>query len=187
MPRDRDRLVGWVDRHDAKAPGVRTGRNAGPLTRLLRPVADVLVITAGFTLSVGGVEVRPDHHQRRLWGASRHLGFPLPGGDLVVVGKTPGKALIGLGVVTAEGNPGLQARQAILRVLSFPLSLILFLGLVGIVFGRERRAWHDRIAGTAVAYDWGSRTVTLSTPLAHFLERRQRATGETAVADPTVT
>jgi hypothetical protein len=44
--------------------------------------------------------------------------------------------------------------------------------LLGIVFGRERRAWHDHFARTAVVYDWGSRTARLSTPLAAWLERK---------------
>jgi hypothetical protein len=44
--------------------------------------------------------------------------------------------------------------------------------LLGVVFGRERRAWHDHLAGTSVVYDWGSRVARLSTPLAAWLERK---------------
>jgi uncharacterized RDD family membrane protein YckC len=50
--------------------------------------------------------------------------------------------------------------------------IVLGIGLLGIVFGRERRAWHDHFAGTAVVYDWGTRTARLSTPLAAWLERK---------------
>jgi len=46
--------------------------------------------------------------------------------------------------------------------LAFPLSfLLLGLGFVGIVIGRERRALHDVIAGTTVVYDWDARSARL--------------------------
>jgi hypothetical protein len=40
------------------------------------------------------------------------------------------------------------------------------------VVQREHRALHDLIAGTAVVYDWGSRTAELPGPLSEFLARR---------------
>jgi hypothetical protein len=67
----------------------------------------------------------------------------------------------------------LTGRQAFIRAFTYPLSFaILGIGLLGIVFGRERRAWHDHFAGSAAVYDWGSRTAAMPTPLARFLERR---------------
>ncbi len=54
-----------------------------------------------------------------------------------------------------------------------PISfLVLGLGLAGIVLGKERRALHDVIAGTAVVYDWGDRPAEVPAPLTRWLERR---------------
>jgi uncharacterized RDD family membrane protein YckC len=48
------------------------------------------------------------------------------------------------------------------RVCAFPLSVIpLGLGFVPIVTGREHRALHDLIAGTAVVYAWDARAARL--------------------------
>ena len=48
-------LVHWADEHGENDEGLRTGRYAGPVTRLLAVVIDVLLLTAGFTLGVAGV------------------------------------------------------------------------------------------------------------------------------------
>jgi uncharacterized RDD family membrane protein YckC len=67
----------------------------------------------------------------------------------------------------------LKGRQPFLRVLTFPLSFLVFgLGLLGIVFNPNRQAWHDHFAKTAVVYDWGSRTAGMPTPLADYLARK---------------
>jgi uncharacterized RDD family membrane protein YckC len=67
----------------------------------------------------------------------------------------------------------MSSRQPLIRVLVYPLSfLVLGLGLLGVVFNPQRRAWHDRLAKTTVVYDWGSRTVTMPTPLADYLARK---------------
>lgn len=93
--------------------------------------------------------------------------------SIAVFGKTFGKAILGVRVVGSDGTITLGASQAFVRTLTFPISFAIFgLGLLGIIFGRERRAWHDHFAGSAVVYDWGSRTAQMPTPLAEFLERR---------------
>ena len=57
-----------------------------------------------------------------------------------VAGRTPGMAIVGLRIVSRMGDP-LWGRRAFLRVLTLPLSLVLArLGLLGIVFDRERHA-----------------------------------------------
>ena len=69
-------------------------------------------------------------------------------------GKTLGMAVLGIQVVTAEGAP-IGARTAAIRTVSLPLSfLTLGIGFLPIVVGRERRALHDHLAGTAVVYAW---------------------------------
>jgi uncharacterized RDD family membrane protein YckC len=71
-----------------------------------------------------------------------------------ISGKTLGMAVLGIQVVTAQGAP-IGARTAAVRTVSLPLSfLTLGIGFLPIVFGRERRALHDHLAGTAVVYAW---------------------------------
>jgi uncharacterized RDD family membrane protein YckC len=80
-----------------------------------------------------------------------------------------GAAVVGLEVVQADGSP-IRPRQALVRVVAFPLSLLLFgLGFVGILVQREHRALHDLIAGTAVVYGWDARAARL-----RFLAQRPR-------------
>ena len=76
-------------------------------------------------------------------------------------GKTPGMTLLGLQVVGHDGsNVGTQ--RGLVRTLAFPLSfLLLGLGFAGILLGRDRRALHDSIAGTAVVYAWDARAARL--------------------------
>jgi uncharacterized RDD family membrane protein YckC len=86
-----------------------------------------------------------------------------------MAGKTPGMALLGIRIVRRDGSD-LDPRHALVRLVFFPFSfLILGLGFVGIVVGRERRAWHDRAADTAVVYDWDARAARL-----RFLSRNPR-------------
>jgi uncharacterized RDD family membrane protein YckC len=79
---------------------------------------------------------------------------------LTLAGRTPGKALFGLRVVRGDGSD-LGSKHAAIRVLVFPLSSILAIGFLGIVFGRHRRALHDVIADTAVVYDFDARSARL--------------------------
>jgi hypothetical protein len=54
------------------------------------------------------------------------------------------------------------------------LSFVLFgIGLLGVLFNIERLTRHDRFAGSAVVYDWGSRTAAMPTPLAQYLRLRR--------------
>lgn len=92
--------------------------------------------------------------------------------SLAIAGRTPGKGIVGLRVVSREGSP-ITGRQATVRTVAFPLSGLVFgLGFLGIVTGPEHRAWHDKIAGTSVVYDWGDRSAELSTPLSKWLQRQ---------------
>jgi uncharacterized RDD family membrane protein YckC len=152
------------------------------VTRLLAFVLDSLIVTTGFTVIVAGgtflvelVTSREVEPGRGLWYV---VGFVLWAFlylwlSVAIFGKTLGKTIMGVRVVSADGSVSLHSRQAFVRALTYPLSFALLgIGLLGIVFGRERRAWHDHFARTAVVYDWGSRTARLSTPLAAWLERK---------------
>lgn len=85
-----------------------------------------------------------------------------------VSGKTFGMALLGIRVVRRNGSAA-TPRNAVLRTVALPLSFLpLGLGFLPIVTGRERRALHDVIAGTAVVYAWDARAARL-----RFLARQQ--------------
>jgi uncharacterized RDD family membrane protein YckC len=80
--------------------------------------------------------------------------FPVayPIGFWALVGQTPGKALLGLRIVRMDGRR-MTLSAALLRYLGYWVSAIpLFLGFAWILFDADRRGWHDRIAGTYVAY-----------------------------------
>lgn len=177
-------LIGWVGQHQrGNVDGVKTGRYAGPLTRLLAVVLDGVVVSFGFTLLVAGLvfvirlfapEFEMPDGSGWAYGVSLVVwSFLYLWVSYTVFGKTIGKMVFGIRVVSSDGHAMLRARQTLARVLTYPLSFVLLgLGLLGVVFDPERRAWHDRFARTAVVYDWGSRTATMPTPLADFLERR---------------
>ena len=82
-------------------------------------------------------------------------------------GKTPGMVLLGVQVVGDDGSHA-GTRRGLIRTLAFPLSFIpAGLGFAGILLGRDRRALHDVIAGTAVVYCWDARAVRLRSLARH--------------------
>lgn len=163
--------------------GQVSGHYAGAFTRLAAFVVDWLIILAvyGFILAsasfvlelLAGLEVdfsvaNPIWY----WLGFGAWAFVYMVFGLAITGRTIGKALVGLKVVTREGAPISPGRAAV-RVIAMPLSFALLgLGFLGIILGRERRALHDVISGCAVVYDWGDRPAELPTPLARYLERR---------------
>lgn len=183
FPEGPAKLLVWVDEHHGESRSIKTGRYAGPITRILAVLLDSLAVTFTFTLMAGGVTLLVSLFVP-------NLTIPTAAGVAYVValvlwaltylflsvaifGKTIGKFVLGLRVVSSEGSPMLTGRQASIRAISYPISfLFLGVGLWGVFFSRERRTWHDHFAGTAVVYDWGSRAAMLPTPLADFIERR---------------
>lgn len=157
-----------------------TGQYAGPVTRLVAFLVDMFLAGGAFTVVSGA-----------LGSALRAAGAANDGGSgrgvmfgaaavawlfvywwasTAVTGHTPGMALVGLRVVTRSGAP-MSGRRAFLRVVMLPLSVGLFgVGLLVMLVDPERRALHDMVAGSTVVYDWGGRSATLPTPLAHWLE-----------------
>ncbi|MDJ0923223.1 MAG: RDD family protein [Acidimicrobiia bacterium] len=162
-----------------------SGNYAGPVTRLLAHWVDIAL--AGFMFVAGLVAF--DYVLRTIAGVETNVTEPSwvrgSAGALWfllywwvcigVAGKTPGKALLGLRVLSKDGE-NLSGWRAGLRALSLPLSYLVFgIGFLGILAGRERRALHDVIAGSAVVYDWGPRTAELPTPISAFVARRSGA------------
>ena len=157
-----------------------SGNYAGGVTRLVASVLDALVVSGLFTLGVAGIDLL----SRVLGGVSPDLSwvtgvvsyvvwaFLYVFVSLLIVGRTAGKAVVGLRVVGADGST-LTGGRAFVRTLAFPLSaVILGIGFLPILLHREHRALHDLVAGTAVVYDWGGREAEVPVPLTRFLERR---------------
>lgn len=159
------------------------GHYAGPVSRLLAYAADTFLIgvlyTAGvallrfaveaatpWTLDVEGVAfaVGALAWAALYWGGS-WTGFA----------RSPGMSLLGLRIVRGDGSP-LDRRHALIRLLAYPLGfLTLGLGFLGIVVGRTRQAIYDRIADTAVVYDWDAEAARLRELALRGGQRRQHA------------
>jgi uncharacterized RDD family membrane protein YckC len=156
-----------VDVRDALA---NQGHYAGAVSRLLAYGADVLAITISYAATLALVEfaisaATPWHLDlekhgwvivgQLLWAA---IYF---GSSWSTFARSPGMSLLGLRIVRAEGS-ALDRRHALIRLLAFPLGfLTLGLGFLGIVFARTHQALYDRIADTAVVYDWDAEAAKL--------------------------
>ncbi|WP_433158709.1 RDD family protein [Kribbella sp. CA-247076] len=149
-------------------------------------VLDVVFVFGSYTLGLAGldlltsaflgVSLRADPSAPAASVVLVGWAFCYTFGCLAVAGRTPGKGIVGLRVVRADGGT-LPTGRALVRVCAVPLSMAFFgAGFVLSVFQREHRALHDLIAGTAVVYDWGERPAELPGPLSDFL-RRANATG----------
>ena len=169
-----------------------SGNYAGAITRLLAhwvdlSVAGFLFVTGGAAFdyvlrTVAGVETATDDPGMWHAVAAGIWLFVYWWASVAIAGKTVGKALLGLRVVSREGAV-LSSTRAAVRAISLPFSYALLgLGFLGIIVGRERRALHDITAGSAVVYDWGPRTAELPLPISAYLARRS-SDGTTAAAD----
>ena len=185
-PEGPPHLVTWVEERHGTDKAIRTGRFAGPITRLLAVLIDAFVATGAFTAMVAALwftvglfvsDLEPSTSYGIAYVVALTLwSFLYLWAGYTIFGKTIGKAVLGLRVVTVEGDFAVPARSAFIRVLTYPLSyLLLGVGLLGVIFGPQRQAWHDRFAHTAVVYDWGSRAAALPSPLASYLSRRSAA------------
>jgi uncharacterized RDD family membrane protein YckC len=144
------------------------GHYAGAVSRFSAFVVDITV--AGIIYSLGVTftrfvvetitrhDIQPDQHRLVMlvvYGSWLFLWFTYP---WALSGKSFGMAILGIRVVAADGAPLNSVGRSALRALLLPLGFITFgITFLGIIFGREHRAFHDRVAGTAVVYDWDAR------------------------------
>jgi uncharacterized RDD family membrane protein YckC len=156
---------------------------AGSVSRFAAYAIDLTVVTGLFSLALAaisyGVHIVTGNQVN--WNRSNIvvaiLYFAWFGVYLAyswaVSGRTFGMAVLGIRVVSADGTT-LPPSRAVVRTLAFPLSfLLLGLGFLGILVGREHRALHDVIAGSAVIYAWDARAARL-----RFLARQAELTAE---------
>jgi uncharacterized RDD family membrane protein YckC len=159
----RSRPAGWVSLQ---------GQYAGPASRFLAYIIDLVVSTAAFTLAVAGVSFVIETITRHpvTWttgsgavttGVFVAWEFFYFGYSWAASGKTVGMAVLGIRVVQADGT-GADAWRGVVRALVFPVSfLFLGLGFLGILVQSRHQALHDLIAGTAVVYAWDARAARL--------------------------
>ncbi|MBM0126238.1 RDD family protein [Pimelobacter simplex] len=161
-----------------------TGRYAGPVSRAAAAAIDVGVVLASYSIGVGilGFLLNAIFDASLEDGTGAVASVALLAWAAVyvavgtaVAGRTVGKAIVGLKVVSREGRP-VRPAAAVVRVVAFPLSTSLFgLGLLLVVLRRDHRALHDLIARTAVVYDWGDRPAQLPGPLTAYLRAHDAA------------
>lgn len=66
-----------------------------------------------------------------------------------IKGRTPGKMLMGLEVLSTNGTP-IGFGIAFLRSVGYLVSSIFYLGFIWAAFDKRKQGWHDKIAGTVV-------------------------------------
>ena len=193
------------------APDSLRGHPAGFVTRYVAFLLDVLVVAAASFLFITVLRVTLDFfgisdllasvQESRdvarqtvvLSGVVRWLvtiasGFLTFGVYSILawmlVGKTAGKALMGLRVLGQDGRR-LTFGQALIRALSYYVSgLALFIGFLWVLVDDRRQAWHDKLARTLVVYEWDAqyeeRLVGAVQVLDQSNQRRQAAREQAA-------
>ncbi len=159
------------------------GHYAGAVSRLLAYGADVLILTTVYAAALALVQLAinaatpwsvdlESAHGLVLAGELLWAAFYF-GNSWVIFARSPGMTLLGLRIVQADGS-ALDRHHAIVRFLTFPLGfLTLGLGFLGIIFGRTHQAIYDRIAKTAVVYDWDAEAAKLRGLAARGARRRE--------------
>ncbi len=88
-----------------------------------------------------------------------------------VAGKTLGKLLFGLRIVTTRGER-IGWFRALRRIVGWVVAVASFgVGFAWILVSPTRRGWHDYIAGTCVVYDWDARIGSMFVPRRHDVAR----------------
>lgn len=170
---------------DEKGRGMVSGHYAGPVSRFLAFLVDFAVVFGSYTLmasaltfflsEVLGLTISMNTASIVGLVALVVWGFLYLFVGLLIAGGSVGKGLVGIKVVGADGSP-IRGGQAFVRVLTYPLSFLIFgLGLIGIPFGARRLAWHDRFAKTCVVIDWGDRPAALPAPLTAWIAQHNAA------------
>ena len=160
-----------------------TGQFAGPLSRLLASAFDGALLTVLFVSALSVCTFLFNLFTGRNVNIELTSGGPVwlaifilwailyILGTTEIAGRTPGKGLVGLRVLSDNREP-LRARADLVRILMLPISCIFLIGLLGIEFGRRRKAFHDVVAHSIVVYDWGDRPAEMPAPLTRWLVQR---------------
>lgn len=97
-----------------------------------------------------------------------------------LVGRTPGKLLLGLRVISHNGRP-ITFWQAVRRYIGYFISAFgLYIGYLWVLFDNRRQGWHDKLAGTYVVYEWEARPGTFVAKRIEDQQSEDPTSGETA-------
>jgi uncharacterized RDD family membrane protein YckC len=167
----------------ARRAMAQQGHYAGALSRLLAYGADLGIISVLYAIALAIIEFAIN--TATPWEVELKHGYVLViigqlawsalyfGSCWVVYARSPGMSLLGLRIVRSDGS-SLDPRHAIIRLIAFPLGfLTLGIGFLGIIFGRAHRAIYDRIADTAVIYDWDAEAAKLRELATRGARRRE--------------
>ena len=141
-----------------------TLRRAGFVSRASADGIDFVIVGLIFTLILFGVALTkylvgnsPFELPRPALGISSTAQYLLFTAYLAwgwaSTGRTPGKALLGLRVVTAHGDP-LRPSRALARA---ALCALLPIFLLWVLVSRKNAGVHDLLLKTTVIYDWRPR------------------------------
>jgi uncharacterized RDD family membrane protein YckC len=171
---------------DTRRAMIHQGHYAGALSRLLAYGVDLLILTVVYAAALALLEFAID--VATPWNIAFKAGHVLVlvgellwaafyfGNSWAIFARSPGMTLLGLKIVQVDGS-SLDRRHAIIRLITFPLGfLTLGLGFLGIIFDRTHQAIYDRIARTAVVYDWDAEAAKLRGLAARGARRREGAT-----------
>ncbi len=123
--------------------------------RLLAGVIDTLLLTAVLTPCIALVFGQSLQQSSLMVKAVSYL---LPALAVIIFwvqrSATPGKSLLRLRIVNADGGGAPSKRQLILRYLGYYLATLpLFLGLLWIAWDPRKQGWHDKLGKTLVVRD----------------------------------
>lgn len=157
-----------------------TGHYAGPVSRAVALLLDAAVVFWAFTAAAValtwlagwiGWQLPVDTTEWLLPVLSVSWAFSYWFVSLALAGRTIGKSVAGVTVVSADGTP-LTGGQAFVRTLLMPVSFALFgLGVLVVLVAPRRTALHDAVARTCTIYDWGDRAAELPAPLTAWIDR----------------
>jgi uncharacterized RDD family membrane protein YckC len=145
-------------------PGPARLRRAGIVSRVVADSIDLVILELVFALTLLGIAVAEYLLTSEQFELPRpHLGITSAAQLLLVIaylawgwastGRTPGKAVLGLRVVTDRGEP-LHWRRALARA---ALCALFPVFLLWALVSRRNAGVHDLLLSTAVVYDWEPR------------------------------
>jgi uncharacterized RDD family membrane protein YckC len=146
------------------------GAYAGFASRLIAFVIDLLIVTATIaTITLVGnflVDALSNMFGFIVAGAATNLvmvtiisivslSFYLIYfiGLWMLAGQTLGKWVVGVRIVRTNGER-IRLRTAIVRLIGYWISTILFLGYLWVLVDNRRQGFHDKLARTFVVYSW---------------------------------
>ena len=146
------------------------GRYSGTLSRGLAFVIDQSIISATFALVVYFIQKGVELISRKAEGSIQleNLSYgPLLAlslwqfvyftSALAAKGQTIGKVITGLKVINYEDGSSVTSWRAVVRTLLLPINIWLIFGVVMGIVRKDRREFHDVMAGTGVVYSWDAR------------------------------